>query len=395
MSVTSRLYYDDPTLLAFTATVLACEPAGQQSRVSLDRTAFYPTSGGQPHDLGYLRDGDRVVPVVDVIADEAEQVWHLVAQPIAPGTPVAGEIDAARRHTHRQQHSAQHILSAAFDALFDNRTESVHLGLGACTLDLQREVTADECRRAEDYANAAVWDNRPVTVRYADAQDLASEPRLRKATTRTGRIRLIDIAAHDLSACGGTHVAATGEVGLIVIRGTERFRGGTRVSFVAGQLALESYRQLRDSADAAARVLSVPIEDVPVALARLREDLKHEQRRARELGEQLNAIQVEAMESRVDGSGLLVAHLPDADAQALRLTASRLVSTAGRVVALLGGEPPHALVVARSADRVDVDAGALVRTICAAHGGKGGGRPDFAQAGGVSASPDALRLLLG
>ncbi len=395
MSVTTRLYYDDAALAAFEATVLACDPADAGYRLALDRTAFYPTSGGQPHDLGQLRVGDLVVPVTDVTADDDEQVWHHVAEPLATGTRVSGEIDEPRRHGHRQQHSGQHILSAAFDALFENRTESVHLGAEACTLDLHREVTADECRRAEDLANAVVWDNRPVAVRYADALDLAGEPRLRKATTRTGRIRLIDIPGHDLSACGGTHVGATGEVGVIAIRGTERFRGGTRVTFVAGRLALESYRDLRDSADAAARVLSVSIGDLPDALTRLREDLKGEQRRARELTGQLTVIQAATLESRVEASGLLLAHLPEADAQGLRVTASQLVATPGRVVVLLGGPSPHALAVARSADRTDIDAGALVRTICGAHGGKGGGRSDFAQAGGVGASTDALRTLLG
>ena len=127
-----------------------------------------------------------------------------------------------------------------------------------------------------------VWENRPVSIRYADAADLANEPRLRKMTGREGRVRLIDIADHDLSACGGTHVGHTGEVGLIVIRGTERFRGGTRVTFLAGRRALESYRALRDTADAAARALSVAATDVPDALLRLREDLKQEQRRATE-----------------------------------------------------------------------------------------------------------------
>lgn len=389
-----RLYYDDPALLAFDATVRACEPAGDGYRLALDRTAFYPTSGGQPHDLGQLRAADRVLAISNVASDDEGEVWHYVSEAIAPGASVSGTIDGERRQDFRQQHSAQHILSASFDHLFEARTESVHLGVEACTLDLHKEVTADQCRRAEDSANGVVWENRPVSIRYAEAADLANEPRLRKVTAREGRVRLIDITGHDLSACGGTHVSTTGEVGLIVIRATERLRGGTRVTFLAGRRALESYRVLRETADAAARSLSVAAADVPDALQKLRDDLKQEQRRAADAVARLTVLQAETLARGVDASGLLVAVLPDADAQALRVAASQLVSAPGRVVAFIGGASPHALVIARSTDRTDVDAGALVRQICAKHGGKGGGRPDLAQAGGVTVSVAELRSAL-
>jgi alanyl-tRNA synthetase len=392
---TLRLYYDDPALLAFDATVTACEPHAGGYRVALDRSAFYPSSGGQPHDLGHLRAEGHVLPVSDVVAADDDQVWHQVPEAIHPGSHVIGEIDRGRRRDFRQQHSGQHILSAAFDHLFEARTESVHLGVDSCTLDLHREATPEECHRAEDYANEVVWDDRMVSIRYADASDLADEPRLRKATAREGRIRLIDIDGHDLSACGGTHVHRTGEVGVIVIRGTERFRGGTRVTFLCGRRALDSYRSVRDSLDASARSLSSSAADVPAAIARLREDLKQEQRRASDAVQQLTVLQAAALEARIDASGVLVAHLPDADASALRVAALQIVATPGRAVGLLGGPSPQALVIARSADRSDVDAGAIVRAICAAHGGKGGGRPDLAQAGGVAVSIDALREAIG
>lgn len=393
--MTTRLYYDDPALLAFDGVVTACEaaPDGATHRVTLDRSAFYPTSGGQPHDLGHLRVEGHVVPVTDVFVDEEDRVWHVVPEPLVVGRQVVGEIDRGRRHDFRQQHTGQHILSAAFDYLLEARTESVHLGLEACTLDLHREVTADECRRAEDHANFAVWDDRPVTIRYADAAALVDEPRLRKQTGRVGLVRLIDIDGHDLSACGGTHVHRTGEVGLVVIRATERFRGGTRVTFLCGRRALDSYRGLRDAADASARALSVAAADVPDALAKLREELKQEQRRSKELAEKLVAHEVAALEARIDDTGVLVAHLPDADAQGVRQAASHLVAAPGRLVAFLGGPSPHALVIARSADRA-ADAGALVRQVCAAHGGKGGGRPDLAQAGGVEVTVDQLREII-
>ena len=142
-----RLYYDDPALLTFDATVVACEPTAAGYRIALDRSAFYPTSGGQLHDLGHLRAAGQVLPVSEVTADEEQAVWHHVAAALEPGTQVNGDIDSVRRQDFRQQHSGQHILSAAFDHLFEARTESVHLGLDACTLDLHRDVSDDECRR--------------------------------------------------------------------------------------------------------------------------------------------------------------------------------------------------------------------------------------------------------
>ncbi len=392
--MTSRLYFDDPALLDFDATVVACDAHADGARVALDRSAFYPTSGGQPHDTGVLIADGQALAVTDVVADDEGVVWHALAGPIAPGRKVQGRVDAARRQDFRQQHSGQHILSAAFDARVGARTESVHLGVDACTIDLHREVDADECLQAEAAANVVVWEDRPVAIRYADAADLVAEPRLRKQTLRTGRVRLVDVEGHDLSACGGTHVTRTGEVGMIVLRGTERFRGGTRVTFLCGRRALESHRDLRDCGDAAARALSVSVGDLPQAVERLRDDLRTEQRRSRDLAARLVELQVASLAQQVSADGTLVAHLPDADAQAVRLAASHLVSATGRVVALLAGDAPHALVVARSADRTDVDAGAVVRQACATFGGKGGGRPDLAQAGGVAATPEQLRALL-
>jgi alanyl-tRNA synthetase len=394
MPPTLRLYYDDPALHTFEATVTACVAHEDGHRLALDRSAFYPTSGGQLHDIGLLRVGDATVAVRDVTVDDEGLVWHHVAHPLAEGTRVGGEVDVARRRDFRQQHSGQHVLSGSFDHVVGARTESVHLGLESCTLDLHREVSADEVQRVEDHANGVVWDDRPVAIRYAEAAALVAEPRLRKATGRTGTVRLIDIDGHDLSACGGTHVHRTGEIGVIVVRATERFRGGTRVTFLCGRRSLGSYRDLRTSVDEAAQALSVATRDVPAAVVRLRDDVRDQQRRARELVERLTALQADALASNADAGGLIVAHLADADALALRGAASRLVDVPGRIAALLGGPAPHALVIARSADRGDVDAGALVKRVCAAHGGKGGGRPDLGQAGGVGATLDQLRRLL-
>ena len=299
MPHSDRLYYDDPTLLAFDATVVACEPAGDGYRVALDRTAFYPTSGGQPHDLGHLRAADQCCRSPTSPSTMTSRYGTTSARRLLQARPSAERSTRERRHDFRQQHSGQHILSAAFDHLFEARTESVHLGIEACTLDLHREVTADECRRAEDHANGVVWDNRPVSIRYADAADLVERaapaqghgPRRPRAAHRHRRPRPVGLRRH---ACP----TAREKSALIVIRGTERFRGGTRVTFLCGRRALESYRALRDSPDAAARTLSVAPADVPDALLRLREDLKQEQRRATEAVERLTVLQAEALAAR-------------------------------------------------------------------------------------------------
>src|SRR5207248_1258434 len=205
--MTDRLYYTDPYLREFDATVQRVETRGGRALVTLDRTAFYPTSGGQPFDTGTLGD----LPIVDVVDDEHDgSVKHVVenAADVRVGQTVHGVIDWPRRFDHMQQHSGQHVLSAAFDKLFGVRTVSFHLGAAVSTIDLAREMTAAEIAAAETGANRVVWEDRPVSIRFADAEEAARLP-LRKEPARGGVLRLIEVEGFDLSACGGTHVART------------------------------------------------------------------------------------------------------------------------------------------------------------------------------------------
>ncbi|MBA3272127.1 MAG: alanyl-tRNA editing protein, partial [Acidobacteria bacterium] len=208
--MTTRLYYAEPYRTSFSATVVSCAPRDFGFEVVLDQTAFYPTSGGQPYDLGSLGDAR----VQDVVDREDGAIAHVVDRHLPPGARIEGAIDWTRRFDHMQQHSGQHLLSAAYDRLFGVRTESFHLGATSATIDLGREVTSPQIRAAEDEANRIVWENRPVLVRSASAEEAAAMP-LRKKSLRTGALRLIDIEDFDLSACGGTHVAHTGAVGVI------------------------------------------------------------------------------------------------------------------------------------------------------------------------------------
>ena len=238
MRATTRLYYTDSTLTEFAAVVVAVEPADGCVAVRLDRTAFYPTSGGQPSDTGSLGSGR----VVDVVDREDGTVWHMVeaAPALTVGETVHGQVDWPRRFDHMQQHSGQHVLSAAFAQLCVARTVGFHLGERASTIDLDRPLSPEQVVAGESSANAVVWDDRVVTVRLVSAEE-AARLELRKRSSRTGRIRLVDVDRYDLSACGGTHVGRTGAIGIIAVSSTERFKGGTRVGFVCGGLALRQF----------------------------------------------------------------------------------------------------------------------------------------------------------
>ena len=196
--MTTRLYYTEPYRRTFSATVTSSTSADGRTIVTLDQTAFYPTSGGQPFDTGTLG-GATVTEVID--RDDGS-VEHVVTGALKPGDVVSGEIDWGRRFDHMQQHTGQHVVSAAFDRLFGVRTESFHMGTLSSTIDLAREVTPAEVAKAEDDANRVVWEDRPVAIRFATAEEAASMG-MRKESVRTGTLRLIDVTDYEI---GRAHV---------------------------------------------------------------------------------------------------------------------------------------------------------------------------------------------
>jgi alanyl-tRNA synthetase len=379
--VTERLYYHDPDLREFDATLLDTISYEGQTALVLDRTAFYPTSGGQPHDLGSFHDV-RVLNVVD--ADDA-RILHVVDR--APSTTALhGTIDWTRRFDHMQQHTGQHVLSAAFDHLFGVRTESFHLGTEASTIDLARQVTAAEIARAEQEANRIVWEDRPVAIRFAPAEDAAALG-LRKDSKREGTLRLIDVEGFDLSACGGTHVTRTGAIGLIAISSTERFKGGSRVTFLCGGRALNGFRSLRDAVAASVRVVSVVPAELPAAIERLQCDVKEQRRQVKEFQERLAAHEADALADAATSLGslkLVTATLPGWDVAAIKTIASRIAERPGHIAVLVSEPAPSSIVIARSAG-LALDSGALLKALTAKYGGKGGGRAELAQGGGIMA----------
>jgi alanyl-tRNA synthetase len=381
---TERLYYTDAYLREFDAALLDTVSHEGRTALVLDRTAFYPTSGGQPNDVGFFED----VRVLDVVDAEDGRILHVVDR--APSvTRLRGRIDWTRRFDHMQQHTGQHVLSAAFDRLFGARTESFHLGQEASTIDLARELTAPEIASAENEANRVIWEDRPVTIRFAGPAEAASLT-LRKEPKREGTLRIVGIEDFDLSACGGTHVSRTGGIGIVAVAATERFRGGSRVTFLCGGRALDGYRTLRDITAAGMRALSVAAPELPAAIERLQTEAKELRKQIKTFQSELAAHRGDALaDAAIETSGvmLVAAALPGWDAGGLKSLAARIVERPRHIAVLLGEPSPAPIVIARAAD-LSNDASALLRQLMARHGGKGGGRPDLAQGGGI-ASPAA------
>jgi alanyl-tRNA synthetase len=384
-----RLYYADSLLTSFDAVVETCSIVDGRAHVTLSETAFYPTSGGQPFDRGVLGGA----AVLDVIDDEArDEVVHVLDRPILPGTTVHGDVDRDRRLDHMQQHTGQHVLSAAFDRRWHVRTVSFHMGAQSATIDLAREVSPAEIAAAERDANDVVWDDRPVAIRYATDAEAAAMP-LRKESARSGTLRLVDVPDWDLSACGGTHVPRTGMIGMIAVSGWERSKGGSRVSFVCGARALAAFGALRDVTTTMSRGLTVGVADLPEAIARLQSHVKEQQRAVRELQEQVTARLADELRETAgagqNGARVIVRAQPGWDAGAIKFLASAIVSKPGFIVVLTGDGDPVPVVVARSAD-VTFDAGAWIKDATAELGGRGGGRPEMAQGGLGAGTNDIL-----
>jgi len=384
--MTERIYYAEPARRSFDAVVTAVIEHEGGPAVVLDRTAFYPTSGGQPFDIGRLGTAD----VVNTI-DDGERVLHVVKSPLSIAEAVHGEIDWVRRFDHMQQHTGQHVLSAAFDRVLDNRTMSFHMGGESSTIDLAREVSPVDVERCVDEANRVVWEDRPVTIRFASPEEAARLP-LRKEPVREGPLRLIEIADFDLSACGGTHVASTGEIGLIAVTAAEKFRGGSRVTFVCGGRALRALRGYRDAVAGSVRSLSVLPHELPAAVEKIQSEAKQARKTITRLQSELAGHEA----ARLLAAAPVVAgvhrasHVVDGwDAAGLKAIASAMTAQGQAAVVIVGTSAPVAIVVARSPG-VAVDANDVLQQLLKRFGGRGGGKPELAQGAGLTGDPQAI-----
>jgi alanyl-tRNA synthetase len=385
--LTARIYYTDAYAAVFEAVITRAFVHDGRPAVTLDRTAFYPTSGGQPFDIGTLGS----VRVVDVVDLEDEGIAHVLDQPLAEGVRVQATIDWPRRFDHMQQHTGQHVLSAAFDHLFKNRTMSFHMGAEVSTIDLAVEASASAIAAAEEEANRVVWEDRPVSIRFASA-DEAATLNLRKEPVRGGTLRLVDVAAFDLSACGGTHVGRTGAIGIIAVTAAERFRGGTRLTFVCGGRTLRMFRTYRDAITGSIRSLSVLPEELPAAVERVQSEAKDLRRTIKTLQEALaghEAARLVAEATIINGVHVVAAALEGWDAAGLKAIAAAAAARESVAVALFSATSPAVAVIARSRN-VNVDAQAVLKALVAKHGGRGGGKPDLAQGGGLDGDVEKI-----
>ncbi|MCX7602771.1 MAG: alanyl-tRNA editing protein, partial [Bryobacteraceae bacterium] len=280
--MTERLYYNDSFLTEFEARVVRTN--ADRTRAVLDRTAFYPTSGGQPFDTGTLAG----VPVAGVEEEDNGEIIHVLTAPLPGQQQVRGVIDWPRRFDHMQQHTGQHLLSAVFDQLYGYRTASFHLGSEASTIDLETgSIPPEQLAQAERRANELIWQDLPVRISFEDA---AAAEGLRKEAAREGLLRIITIEGVDRSACGGTHVRSTGQIGVILLRKTEKIRGMTRVGFLCGGRAVARARAVYEALDRTARLFSAALDDVPQTAAGLLEQAREAEKTRRRLALELATL---------------------------------------------------------------------------------------------------------
>lgn len=378
--MTARVYYDDSYLSRFRAQVIESQGAA----VYLDRSAFYPSSGGQPFDSGTIGG----IAVLDVV-DEDGRIRHDLATALPPGEYDC-QVDWNRRFDHMQQHTGQHLLSAVLVDRFGFQTASFHLGQDSSTIDIEAaNLSPEQVAEAETAANAVIFENRAVTVSYHDAS--SPEIGLRKATGRSGTIRVVTIADLDRSACGGTHVRATGEIGFLQVRRLDRIRGLVRVEFVCGWRAVKRARADFDGLSRVARVYSAALDDSPALVEAQRERLAEADKAYRKLSLEVAQFRGRQMyESTAplgNGVRLHARRLPAGLTDEVRAEAQAF--TAGPAAVFVAtSESPAAILLAMSAGQ---QAGATLKPLLAKWGGRGGGNPQLAQ--GSLPSAEALTCL--
>lgn len=381
--MTDRLYYQDSYLIEFRASVIGASPDRQ--RIYLDRTAFYPTSGGQPFDLGTLGG----VAVTEVI-DEDDRIAHVLSEPMHD-VETTGVIDWKRRFDHMQQHTGQHLLSAVLLELFKGATLSFHMGVESSTIDVALpSLDQTQVDAVENRVNAIAFENRPVSIAF---QQSSEDLDLRKPTEREGLVRIVTIQDLDRSACGGTHVRATGEIGPILIRKLDRIRGNVRIEFLCGMRAVARARADYDALSAIARSFSAPLDETPalvtIQMERLRDAEKTQQRLSGELAQFRGRQLYLETQAGPDGVRRVVQRVQSI-IEELR-TEARSFTEGGKSVYLAIAEEPPSVLLAVSKDS-GLNAGERIKSVLVKAGGRGGGSPTIAQ--GSAPSKEVLEPLV-
>ena len=419
--MTERLYYRDSFLLDFDAEVREISESPRPALI-LDRTAFYPTSGGQVFDTGWITSVNAAkLRITEVAETEDGRIIHyleapahdLPTQDLQPGTRVHGQIDAVRRRDHMQQHSGQHVLSAAFLRLYNMPTVSFHMADDYCSIDLDTNaldaptLTKEQVEAAERLANEVILEDRPVDVRFVTRAEAAKLGLRKLPPAEHDELRLIDIRDFDLCACGGTHVRQTGQIGAILLRKIEKVRQGWRVEFVAGRRAVSAARRDFSTLTEAAALFSSHIHDVPQQVRKSLDEIRSLRKQREQSLEELAEAQAAALlaeTAETNGRKIVVRIFSDRDMNWLKLLAQKITRLSANAIALLATTSPQpALVFAQSAslgqsgqpgsgqsgqasDKGEpFDMGALLKETMSKLGGRGGGSKDMAQGGVPSA----------
>jgi alanyl-tRNA synthetase len=403
--MTKRLYYNDSHIHEFDSVIEEVVPASAEQSlpaIILRESAFYPSSGGQVHDTGWVTlEGAGRLRVVEVADAEDGRVLHyLGALPKVPsvGSDVHGSIDADRRRDHMQQHSGQHVLSAAFVELYNLPTVSFHMSEDYCSIDLATPaVGIEQIIGAEKRANQIVFEDRPVEIRYVSRAD-AEKLGLRKpAAIERDELRIVEIADFDLSACGGTHVCSSGQIGSILLRKSEKTRQGTRVEFVCGDRAVRMARRDYSALSEAASLFSAKLWDVPEQIRKGVDENKHLRKQKDDALEQLAQLMALAdlhSQPEKNGRRIVVREFSDYDINFAKLFAQKATRTAMPAIALVASsvDSPGLVFAQTPASSGGADMGALLKQILSSVGGRGGGTRDFAQ-GGAPAGTNVEQLL--
>ena len=391
--MTERLYYDDAYLWEFDGTVTAVRPGKKQGtwEVALDRSAFYPTSGGQPFDTGKLVFAGGEALVLDVEADRGGEVWHTADREIGIGTAVHGLINGKRRTDHMEQHGGEHMLAGAVWEKLQGTTIGLHLGLEDSTIDVslpgeRTHLTEEEIRMLEDTVNERIRLDAPIRCWFPDPEELATLP-LRKAPTVQEHVRIVAMGDFEMVACGGTHPSSTGRIGMLKILSVIPAKGKARISFVCGGRAAAVFQKYMRCADKAGAALSCPVEKLSRAASDLKSRLAEAERKACrfETKDLLELFHREESAEDLKGISLAAVVSEEKDARSVSAAVSEYIAEKGKLLLLACGER---LTFARSAD-VKIDMAELIRRV-----GRGGGRPEMASGAGIPECVGVARKIL-
>ena len=378
--MTTRLYYNDSLLCEFSAQILETIETENGTAITLDQTAYYPTSGGQPHDTGDICG----IPVSNVWEDDEKRIWHLLERlPKTQG--VTGRVNWSRRFDHMQQHTGQHILSASFHEKLDANTVGFHMSRDYSTIDLDtKTIAASGIHRVEEYTNKIVWENRPVKTIYIN-DDEVDKVSFRKLPQVSGLIRVIRIDSFDASACGGTHVKNTGEVGLTKITGYERHKGGLRISFLCGNRALKDYQRIQNNIQKVSRALSIHPDELPTTFTRMQDEATINRRILNKTREELLVFEADHLwkeTSTINGIKQIIAFWEDKSSDEMRIMAKRLREHPKTFVLMAAIQDNNIrLLCTRSHDLNEPNADYALKLAAQKLGGKGGGSSDMANGG--------------